>query len=373
MTRALITLDDYRDAARRRLPRIVFDYLEGGAGSERGLSRNREAFARTRLLPDRLTDVSQRRQAIAPFGRPWESPFAVAPMGLTGVVRPQGDLILARAAARAGIPFCLSTAATSTIEAVRRASDGELWFQLYVVQRALADRLVARAREAGCTTLVLTVDVAVNGDRVRDRRNGFGVPLRMTPRILLDGARHPVWSLRQVRQGFPQLAHFVAAGDGDVEAQAALMARQMDASFDWAALARLRDDWRGTLIVKGIVSAEDARHCERLGVDGVVVSNHGGRQLEDAPAPIDLLPAVVDACGLPVLMDSGVRDGADVVKAMAAGAKGVLVGRPLLYALAADGERGVDAVLAMLRRQVDTTLALLGTPDVTRLERRHLA
>ncbi|WP_343612690.1 alpha-hydroxy-acid oxidizing protein [Novosphingobium sp.] len=371
MSKPLPTLDDYRQVAQRHLPKMVCDYVEGGAGSERGLARNREAYTSRLLNPRRLVDVSTRDQRVAPFGREWSSPMAVAPIGLTGVVRPQGDIILAKAAQKAGIPFCLSTAATSTVEEVAAASSGELWFQLYVVQRKLAEDLVRRAAAAGCTTLVLTVDVAVNGERVRDKRTGFGVPFHYTPGIMWDGATHPIWALRQVLRGFPQLAHF-AAGAGDVEAQAALMGRQMDASFDWNALSVLRDTWKGKLLVKGILDADDATHCAKLGVDGIIISNHGGRQLEDVPAPIDQLHAMRQACSLPMMVDSGIRHGSDVVKALAAGAVGAMVGRPLLYGLGARGAQGVDEVLALLRAQIDNTLALTGCPDAKQLDGSYL-
>ncbi|NKJ45060.1 MULTISPECIES: alpha-hydroxy-acid oxidizing protein [unclassified Novosphingobium] len=369
----LPTIDDYRREAKRRLPRMVYDYVEGGAGSERGLDRNRDAFAKYLLSPRRLVNVQQRRQSVAPLGSSWAAPFAVAPMGLNGVVRPGGDLALAKAAARMGIPFCLSTASTSTIEEVAAATSGEIWFQLYVVQRNLAEDLVRRAAAAGCTTLVLTVDVAVNGERIRDKRSGFGVPFRYTPRIMWDAATHPVWSLRQVFAGWPELAHFRVAGTGDVEAQAALMGRQMDASFDWEALAVLRDAWQGKLLVKGILAPGDASHCEKLGVDGLIISNHGARQIEDVMAPIDALPAIRRACQLPLLLDSGIRHGADVVKAIALGAAGALIGRPLLYGLAARGARGADDVFALLSQQIDNTLALIGCPDIAMLDETYIA
>ncbi|MCI4592378.1 alpha-hydroxy-acid oxidizing protein [Sphingobium sp. BYY-5] len=359
MKRGLFTIEDYRREARRRLPHMVFDYLEGGAGDERGLERNIAAFSRTLLQPRRLVDVSLRNQSVAPFGHPWASPFAIAPMGLNSAIWPGGDLILARAAARAGIPFCLSTAANATVEEIAAATDGELWFQLYVVQRSLADQLVRRAEAAGCTTLVLTVDVATNGDRIRDKRSGFGIPFHYSPRIIWDAATHPRWSVAQLMHGFPQLAHF-AGGSNDIEAQAALMSRQMDASFDWDALSRLRDLWKGTLLVKGIMRSDDAAQCEARGVDGLIVSNHGGRQLEDVPATIDILPSIRSACTIPLLIDSGVRSGADVIKALAKGAAGALIGRPLLYGLAGGGTGGVDAVLQIIRQQVDNTLALVG-------------
>lgn len=361
------TLEGHRRLARRRLPRMVMDFVEGGAGEERGLARNREAFARVLFAPRRLTDVSTRDPSTSLLGRGWPLPLAIAPTGLNGAVRPGGDLMLARAAARAGIPFCLSTASTSTIEEVARASDGETWFQLYVLHPEQAAAMAARARDAGCTTLILTVDVAVNGRRERDLRSGFKVPFRITPRIALDAALHPGWSLAQLRHGFPQLAHFASDGVGSAALQAALLSRRMDAGFDWQALAALRDLWPGRLLVKGLLSERDLALAASHGVDGAILSNHGGRQIEDLPAPMDVLRRIGPAAPLPLLLDSGVRTGDDVVKAVAAGARMCLLGRPALYGLGGRGEAGVAEVIAMIAEQIDTTLALIGCPRLADL------
>ncbi len=359
MTASRHSIEDFRTAARRRLPKMVFDYLDGGAGDERGLDRNRASFTSCTLLPRALQDVSTIDMTVRPLGNPWAAPFAVAPIGLLGVLWPGGDAILARAAADAGIPFILSTASTMTVEQVAAACDGELWFQLYVVRRDLAEALTRRALAAGCRTLVLTIDVAVNGERLRDKRSGFGVPFRPSLATLFDCARHPRWTLAQLRHGLPELAHFAAASD-DLDAQAALMRREMDASFAWDDLKRLRDMWPGTLLVKGVLRGEDAAHCIALGVDGVILSNHGGRQLEDAPAAMTMLPEAVRTVSAPLFVDGGVRHGGDIVKALAAGASGVLVGRALLYALAADGPAGAARAIAMLKDQVRNVMALAG-------------
>ena len=362
-----INVEDYRGLARRRLPRMVFDYLEGGAGDERGLRRNLAAFEAVTLAPRRLIDVSRRDASVRLLGHDQPLPFVIAPTGLNGVLWPDGDVALARAALRAGIPFALSTASNATIEDVAERAGGELWFQLYVVQRALADRLVRRALTAGYRTLVLTVDVAVNGKRERDLRSGFAIPFRYSPKVLLDAALHPLWSLRQVRHGLPQLANFARADATDVNAQAALMRRQMDASFAWDDLKALRDVWPHTLLVKGVMDAEDAERCVELGVDGVILSNHGGRQLEDVRSPVEVLPEVAARVQAPLLLDSGVRRGADAVKALALGAQAVLLGRAVLYGLAARGEEGASHVLQILAAELDTTLALVGCPEAARL------
>jgi (S)-mandelate dehydrogenase len=352
---------------------MVFDYIDGEAGDERCLRRNREAFERIRLQPHHLRDVSRRDLSVDLFGREQSLPLALAPMGLNGTLWPGGDVLLARAAAKAGIPFTLSTASNTTIEEVARQVDGELWFQLYVVQRELAAQLVRRAREAGYRVLMLTVDVAVNGKRERDLRSGFAIPLRYSPRVVLDGVLHPSWALKQLAHGLPKLANFASPDAMDVNAQAALMRRQMDASFAWDDLKSLRDAWPGTMLVKGILSADDAIRCVELGVDGVVLSNHGGRQLDDLRAPIEVLPEVVGKICAPVLLDSGIRRGADVVKALALGARAVLLGRAVLYGLAASGETGAADVLRILRDEIDTTIALLGCPACKAISTIYLA
>ncbi len=365
----LITVEDYRKLAARRLPRMVFDYLDGGAEGERGLARNLGAFANVRLRPRRLVDVSRRDLSIELFGRRQNLPLVIAPTGLNGALWPDRDVLLARAAAAAGIPFVLSTAATTTIEDVADRAGGDLWFQLYVVQRPLAEALTKRALAAGYKTLVLTVDVSVNGKRERDLRNGFAIPFRPSARSVLDAARRLAWLLRQVRHGLPQLANFGDAGrKGDVNAQAALMKRQMDASFAWNDLDALRQSWPHVLVVKGICRVEDAKRCEALGVDAVVLSNHGGRQLDDTSAPLALLRGTAGQLSRPVLTDSGIRRGADVVKSVALGASAVMLGRATLYGLAARGGAGVAHVLDILRAEIDTTLALLGRSPVAALQ-----
>jgi (S)-mandelate dehydrogenase len=228
-----VNVQDYRVLAQRRLPKIIFDYLEGGAEDEIGMKHNREVFERYRLAPRRLVDVSRRDTGIELFGRHQAVPFMIGPTGLNGALWPKGDILLARAAAKAGIPFVLSTASNASIEDVAAASKGDLWFQLYIVQRKLAEQMVRRAEAAGYSTLVLTTDVGVNGNRERDLRNNFGLPLHYTARLIYDGLTHPWWSLGFMLNGMPQLENFVTADSSDVEIQATVMSRQMDASFNW--------------------------------------------------------------------------------------------------------------------------------------------
>ncbi|QGF93564.1 mandelate dehydrogenase [Pseudomonas sp. CFSAN084952] len=369
---APLNVADYRELARRRLPKMVFDYLEGGAEDEQGLQHNREVFQNVRFKPRRLVDVSQRELSTSLFGKRQALPLLIGPTGLNGALWPKGDLILARAASRAGIPFVLSTASNLSIEDLARQCDGELWFQLYVVHRTLAEQMVERALATGYKTLVLTTDVTVNGYRERDLRNQFKMPMSYTPQVMLDGCLHPRWSFDLLRHGMPELANFVSSQASNLEVQAALMSRQMDASFDWQALRWLREKWPHTLLVKGLLDADDAARCIAEGVDGVILSNHGGRQLDTAISPFEVLAETVRKVSQPVLIDSGFRRGADIVKALAMGAGAVLLGRATLYGLAAQGEAGVDDVLRLLKADIDRTLAQIGCPCVEHLSPAYL-
>lgn len=361
-----ISVETYRRRAARRLPGFVMDYLEGGAEDERGLELNRRAFERVKLVPRRLVDISARTTRVEVLGTCLDAPLVVAPTGLNGLLRPGGDLALARAAERAGVPFTLSTASNASLEEVADKAGGELWFQLYVIHPTLADKLVARALASGYRTLVITVDVQVNGKRERDIRNGFGLPFRYTPRLVTDAALHPAWSLALLRAGPPQMKNLAGTGAEDPAAQAALLSRQMDASFDWDRLKALRDRWPHRLIVKGVLDAGDVQACFDLGADAVVLSNHGGRQLDEAISPLDALGALPPSSRT-VMLDSGVRRGSDVVKALALGARAVMVGRAVLYGLAADGEEGAFDVLRILKDEVALTLAHMGVTDPAEL------
>ena len=365
MTRKiLVSVEDYRRLAKKRLPKMVFDYLEGGAEDEHGLEHNRSVFQRWRFKPQRLVDVSRRDLQTEILGKRQAMPLLIGPTGLNGALWPNGDLALAKSATKAGIPFVLSTASNISIEDLARQCDGELWFQLYVIHREIAQSMVLKALHAGYTTLVLTTDVAVNGYRERDLRNRFKMPMSYTPKVIIDGCLHPHWSFDLVRHGMPQLANFVSSQTSSLEMQAALMSRQMDASFDWRALRWLRDLWPHKLLVKGLLSAEDAQRCIAEGADGVILSNHGGRQLDCAVSPMEALADSVAMTGKPVLIDSGFRRGSDIVKALALGAEAVLLGRATLYGLAARGEVGVDEVLGLLKADIDRTLAQIGCPDI---------
>jgi (S)-mandelate dehydrogenase len=370
----LPAVKDYRELARRRLARLAFDYLDGGAEDGRTMARNLAAWQAVLFQPRAMRDVSQVDAGVALFGRRQAWPVLVGPTGLNGLYWPCAEEVLARAARDAGVPFVLSTASTSLLEDVRAASDGELWLQLYVQQdRRIAADMMARARAAGFQALMLTVDTMVHGKRDHDVRNGFRLPVPVTPRLVADLLLHPRWCLRMLRQGgSPQLVNLArsAGVPARLQAQAAAMSRQMDMSLTWADIAWVRRHWSGPLIVKGILSAADAREAQRHGADGVVVSNHGGRQLEGAPSALERLPGIVAATGgdFHVFIDGGVRRGSDVAKALALGARAVLLGRAPLYGLAARGPQGVGEVLRLLREEFDTTLRLLGVTAACKLD-----
>jgi L-lactate dehydrogenase (cytochrome) len=363
----LLCVEDYRRLARRRLPRLAFDFIDGGADGEVTLRRNLAAFERLSLRPRHLVDVSSRSLETTVLGERVALPVLIAPTGMSRVAGHGGDVAGARAAAGAGAVFVVSTMSSDSIEDVRAAASGSLWFQLYLwAERAILERLLDRARAAGCRALVVTVDVPVIGNRRRDARNGFALPPRVRWRTAADLLRHPRWLAHA--PSAVGASHFLDdAGvrpSGTME-HARLVNRLLaNPGSSWRDLTWLRDRWDGPLLLKGTLTAEDARLAVECGVDGIVVSNHGGRQLDGAPASLDALVEVAEAVGdqVELLVDGGVRHGTDVIKARALGARAVLVGRPWLYGLAAAGEAGVAGVLEILRTEIDRALALLGRP-----------
>ncbi|HWK28164.1 MAG TPA: alpha-hydroxy acid oxidase [Solirubrobacter sp.] len=359
------TIDDLRALARRTVARPVFDYVDGAAGDEVTSRRNRAAFARVELRPRTLVDVSDVTLATTVLGRAVALPILAAPTGLTGLTHPDGEVAVARAAHAAGSLSTVSTLSSCSLEEVHAAAPGRKWFQLYVLRdRGLTAALVDRAEAAGYEALMLTVDVQVAGVRDRDVRNRFSVPPRLTLRTLADGARHPRWTAAFAAR--PRITPGNFGLGGGAASLAAHVNRQFDPTLTWEDVARLRERWRGPLLIKGIMRADDAVRAAEHGVDAVVVSNHGGRQLDHAQATIDALPAIADAVGdrVELYLDSGVRRGTDVVKALALGARAVLVGRPLMYGLGAAGEAGVRRAFAILRAELATALALAGCPGL---------
>jgi (S)-mandelate dehydrogenase len=363
------SIDDLRRIARRRLPRAVFDFIDGGAETEGTLRANRAAFERVRLLPRALVDISRIDMSTTILGGPSKLPIAIAPTGAVGFGRRGGDFAIARAAAAAGIPYTLSMNATASIEAIAAAAPGRLWFQAYVLKKPeFTFGLIERARAADYEALVVTVDVPVGGKRERDLRNDFGVPFRYTARNVLDFASRPAWALDMLLRGVPVMENVAgydlgAAGTTEV---ASSVGRSYDTSFDWDRLQAIRDRWPRKLVVKGIERADDAERLAAMGCDGVIVSNHGGRQLDGAAASLDALPAVARAVGkrLSVLVDGGVRRGGDAVKALALGAEAVMIGRATLYGACAGGDAGAERALWILRDELERTMQLCGVPRI---------
>ncbi|MEO6273220.1 MAG: alpha-hydroxy acid oxidase [Rhodoferax sp.] len=369
----LLNVEDYRRAARKQLPRFVADYIDGAADDGLCLRRNLSDLAAITLTPRVLRDTSRVDTSIQVFGTRWTSPFGVAPTGLNGLVRPGGDALLAAAAAKAGVPFALSTASNMRLEEVRAAAAaGVQWMQLYVMHRGVAEHIVQRAKACGYQALVLTVDVPVSGNRELDVRNGFRLPFKPTPRLAWDLLTHPRWSLRMARSGAPSFANLTAHGNAadTASVQAALLTRAMDRTVVWDTLDWLRKSWPGPLLLKGLLHEDDARRALAQGVDGLIVSNHGGRQLDAAPSAISALPAVVAAVQgkIPIFMDSGVRRGSDVAKAIALGATAVFLGRPMLYGLAARGAAGAQAVLQALQDELVRAMVLMGASKISDLQ-----
>lgn len=367
-------VEDWRRVAQQVLPRFAFEYLEGGAEDWRTADRNVAAFETLELEPRILVDVSQVDTSTELFGERLALPAAVGPTGLNGLLRHRADEYLASAAGKAGVPFVLSTASTSLIEAVRARTQGPLWLQLYVQNdRGIAERWMHEARRNGCTLLMLTVDTPVAGIRNHYRRNGFTLPLRWTPRLLADVATHPRWCLATGIHGMPKMVNLARASlqHADMALQSATLNAEMARNLTWDDLKWVRRHWDGPVLVKGIGCVEDARLALAHGADGIVLSNHGGRQLEGAPVALDLLPPVLDAVGgqLKVLVDGGVRRGSSIAKAVAMGAAAVLLGRAPLYGVAVAGESGAVDVLAILRSELEVTLRLLGRPRTRDLDR----
>lgn len=358
----LFSTGDARQLARRRLPRLVFDFVDGAAGREAGMRRNEARFDDICLQPRVLENVASRSLATEILGQTFSVPFGIAPMGMCNLVCPGADRILAGTAARLGMPVCVSSAASSTLEDMREWAGARAWFQLYYGQSEESTlAAVERAAGAGYDTLVLTADVPQVSRRVRDQRNRFNVPFRLTPTSFLDFAIHPRWSLSTLAAGIPSPKNF---GKGDRFVRGASRA-----GADWNFLARLRETWKGKLIVKGITCARDAVRVRDAGADAVYVSNHGARQLDSAPAAIDLLPRVRAALGpdMPLLFDSGVRSGEDVVKALALGADFVMLGRPVLFALGAGGANGLSTLMDCFVQDADVAIAQLGVSSVAGL------
>jgi L-lactate dehydrogenase (cytochrome) len=364
---------DLRRIARRRLPGGVFDYIDGGAEDELSLRRNVAAFRRAELVPRVLRDVSGIDLSATLLGRRLPMPLVVAPTGFTRIASPGGELDVSRAAARAGLPYTLSTMATRSIEEVAAVSRGPKWLQVYVWRdRGLVKELLSRAAQAGYEAIAITVDTAVLGRRERDVRRGFTMPPQLGPGTLIDGLLHPSWTWAFARAEpitFSNVSGSSAPADGRAVNLAEYTNSQFDPALSWRDLDWFRAEWGGPIVLKGIQSVADARLAADAGVEAIALSNHGGRQLDGSPAILELVPPVADAVGdqVEIICDGGVRRGSDIVKAVALGARACMAGRAFLYGLGAGGERGVDKVVALLEADMRRTMALTGNRQLSDL------
>jgi L-lactate dehydrogenase (cytochrome) len=374
----ITNIEDLRRIARRKIPRAIYDYVERGSYDELTLNANRAELDAIRLRQRVLIDVSKVSLATSMLGEAVSMPVAIAPTGLTGLVHGDGEMLAARAAEAAGIKFCLSTMSICSIEDVRSAVKEPFWFQLYMFRdRGFSASVIERARAARCSALFVTVDLPMRGQRHADLKNGLTVPPRLTARNALDIARKPAWLLKVLlgrRKTFGNVEAYLKGRVG-IEKAGAWSNQNFDRSLSWRDIEWVRSLWPGKLVLKGILDVEDAKTAAAAGVDGIVVSNHGGRQLDGAHSTIHALPAIARAVGdrIEVLFDGGIRSGQDVLKALASGAHGCLIGRAYLYGLAANGEAGVRLALDLIRAELEVALTLTGVRDVRAVTREVIA
>jgi L-lactate dehydrogenase (cytochrome) len=365
----ILNTDDLRKLAKRRIPRAIFDYADGGAYDEQTLRRNPADLDALTFRQRVMVDVSKISLATSFIGQPVSMPLGIGPTGLAGLFHADGEILGARAAAACGIPFCLSTMSICSIEDVRAATKQPFWFQQYLMKdRGFNQELIDRAAAAQCSALMLTLDLQVLGERRRDPRNGLTIPPRLTLRNAIDVATKPAWALKVLfgkRRTFGNLVGRIGGSSG-INTLAEWTATQFDPSADWHDVEWVRSRWSGKLILKGVLDAEDARLALAAGADAIVVSNHGGRQLDGAPSTISVLREIVEAIDgrCEVMFDGGVRSGRDIAKALALGARGALIGKTFLYALSAAGEAGVTKAIEIMRNELRVTLALTGTSSI---------
>jgi L-lactate dehydrogenase (cytochrome) len=370
-------IEDLRLLARKRVPRMFYDYADSGSWTEATYRSNESDFASIKLRQRVAVDIEHRSTRTTMAGVDVAMPVALAPTGLAGMQHADGEILAARAARAFGVPFTLSTMSICSIEDVARHAGAPFWFQLYVMRdREFIDRLIDRAAAAGCSALVLTLDLQIIGQRHKDLKNGLSAPPKLTLRNVLNMMTRPRWCAGMLRTSRRQFGNIVGHVKGvrDMGTLAEWTARQFDPSLSWDDVAWIRRRWGGKLVLKGILDPQDARHAVDAGADAIVVSNHGGRQLDGAQSSIRSLPAIADAVGrqTEVWMDGGIRSGQDVLKACALGARGTMIGRPFLYGLGAMGERGVRRCLEIIQRELDLTMAFTGCTRVEQLDRRVL-
>ncbi|MEZ5756331.1 MAG: alpha-hydroxy acid oxidase [Paracoccaceae bacterium] len=370
-------IDDLKRLHKRRTPRMFYDYCESGSYTEQTFRENATDFQKLRLRQKVAVDMLGRRTDSTMIGEAVSMPVALAPVGMTGMQRADGEIKAARAAEKAGLPFTLSTMSICSIEDIAEHTSRPFWFQLYVMKdEGFVDSAIERARKAGCSALVLTLDLQILGQRHKDLKNGLSAPPRLTLPNILDMMIRPQWSLEMLatkRRTFRNIVGH-AKGVGDLSSLMSWTNEQFDPKLDWSKIARIRDQWGGKLILKGILDEEDAKRAADFGADAIIVSNHGGRQLDGALSSIRMLPRIVRAVGdkTEVFLDSGIRSGQDVLKALALGAKGTMIGRAYIHGLGAMGEEGVTKALEVIRKELDVTMALCGEKSVQNLGRHNL-
>ncbi len=368
----VVNIDDLRKLAKKRLPKIAYDFIEGGTDDEVGLVTNEQAFRKARIVPRYLVDVSVRDQSTTLFGRAYSSPIGIAPTGLAGLFRRGADLMLAEAARDANVPFIMSGSSTASIEDLGKLAPDHGWYQLYSAKdQSVSEDMIKRAADAGLKTLVFTVDVPEGSNRERNVRNGFGRPLKLSWKTKFEALRHPAWMMEWLQHGTPMFDNWAKyAGPGaSAEKVADFVAHQNRAPMTWKHVERYRELWKGNFVLKGIMHPDDAVRAHSLGVDGVMVSNHGARQLDIAPSPLEVLPAVRDAVGdkMTLMFDGGIRRGMDAIVALCLGAKFCFVGRPTLYGVTAGGKAGAAKALQIFRREIDLTMAQMGATKIADL------
>ena len=359
----IFSIKDARELSRKRLPKLVFDFIDGASGDEKLAEINSRALDQIRLEPKVLRNVEKRSLKKKVLDYEFDFPFGFAPMGMTNLSWPGADSMLAAESARNNIPTCVSMASTTTLEKMYELSEGHSWMQLYIFQdENFVMELLDRAKNTGYEVAILTVDVPVLSRRTRDDKNGFSYPFKIGPKQFFDFATHPTWSLSTLLSGIPKPMNYVTSKSGD----GIFKRKESRGSTDWDTLKRVRDKWKGKLIIKGVMSPDDATQIKEAGADAIQVSNHGGRQLDSATAAINMLPLIRKSVGndFPLIFDSGIRSGSDIVRALAFGADYAMIGRPVMYAMGADGRKGLRRIVEIIKEEASTTLGLVGLNDI---------
>ncbi len=366
------TIDDAIRLSKKRLPKLVFDFIDGASGDDKLAEINSKALDQIRLEPKVFRNVENRNLRKKIFDFHFDYPFGFAPMGMTNLSWPEADKMIAKESAYNNIPTCVSMASSTTLEDMFTFSEGHSWMQIYIFQsEEFIMELLKRAESIGYKVLILTVDVPILSRRARDDRNGFGYPFKIGPKQFLDFALHPQWSLTTLFKGAPQPMNYVTSKSGDQ----VFRRKESRGATDWNTLKRVRDAWKGKLIIKGVMNSEDALKIKEAGADAIQVSNHGGRQLDSATASINALPLIRKALGddFPILFDSGIRSGSDILRALALGANFVMFGRPLMYAIGADGARGLRRIINLIKEELSTNLGLVGLTDINEVDKKIIA